>query len=136
LRTYRLFAPAALLLLAGCDNAPDNGRLAEAEAAAAREAADAGRIDCALAGETRFDRVCAVERMVAEGRNLLVLRHPDGGFRRFEMVGDGRGLVAADGFDDSRVRIVGDGMIELAVGEDRYRLPATVRPGATAAASE
>ena len=133
--SLRISSLVALLLLAACGGAPDNERLAEAEAEAAREAAADGQIDCALAGETRFDRVCEIERVVAGGTKLLTVRHPDGGFRRFEIVTDGRGLVAADGFDESRVSVAGDGMIEVSVGEDRYRLPATVKAGADPAVS-
>ena len=37
---------------------------------------------------------------------------------------DGRGLVSADGSEPAKVTVVGDGLIEVAVAGDRYRLPA------------
>jgi hypothetical protein len=37
---------------------------------------------------------------------------------------NGRGLSAADGFDETRISLLEDGMIELSSGDDKYRLPA------------
>jgi hypothetical protein len=36
-------------------------------------------------------------------------------------------VVAADGAEPATVRIVEDGMIEVTVAQDRYRLPATLK---------
>lgn len=91
---------------------------------------DDSRVACALGDETEFTGQCDAERVQKGDRRELVLRHPDGGFRRFEIVTDGRGLVAADGSEEALVTPLTDGRIELSVGGDRYRLPATVRPGA------
>jgi hypothetical protein len=55
---------------------------------------------------------------------MLVLRHPNGGFRRFNVLNNGRGLSVADGFDETRISLLEDGMIELSSGDDKYRLPA------------
>ena len=82
-------------------------------------------IDCALAGATTFARDCAVERSQADSGLVLVVHHPDGGFRRFEVLTDGRGLASADGADKAQIAVHGDG-IEVAVGADRYRFPATI----------
>lgn len=82
-------------------------------------------IECALAGATTFVRDCAVERSRAEGGLVLVVHHPDGGFRRFDVLTDGHGLAAADGADEARIAVHGEG-IEVAVGPDRYRFPATI----------
>jgi hypothetical protein len=82
-------------------------------------------IECALAGAAAFARDCAVERSLEEGALVLVVRHPDGGFRRFEVLTDGRGLATADGADPAKIAPRGEG-IEVAVGLDRYRFPATV----------
>lgn len=121
----RLMLAAGLLLaLAGCSgpSAPaDPGSLAGDEDA---------RVSCALAGETEFTEQCDVERVQKGDRRELVMRHPDGGFRRFEIVTDGRGLVAADGSEEAVVTPLADGRIQLSVGSDRYRIPATIRPGA------
>ncbi|PXW75154.1 hypothetical protein C7451_107123 [Blastomonas natatoria] len=91
---------------------------------------DDSRIACALAGEAEFAEKCDVERVQGGDRRELVLRHPDGGFRRFEIVTDGRGLVSADGAEEAVVTPLSDGRIQLSVGDDRYRIPATIKPGA------
>lgn len=57
---------------------------------------------------------------------MLVVRHPDGGFRRFEVVHDGRGVVAADGAHSAQIALRG-GDVEVAVGTDRYRFPNAMR---------
>lgn len=91
---------------------------------------DESRIACALGDETEFTEQCDAERVQNGAVHELVMRHPDGGFRRFEIVSDGRGLVAADGSEEAVVTPLTDGRIQLSVGGDRYRLPATVKRGA------
>ena len=86
------------------------------------------RIACALAGAEAFTPDCGVERTSADGALVLVVRHPDGGFRRFAVVKDGRGLVLADGADHSRTELSGD-RLEIRVGQDRYRFPFTAKDG-------
>ena len=113
-----------LLLLAACNRAPDNGELAEAEARGSREAAENGRIECALEGTKLFDRTCTVEEMSGEGGTILVVGRGNVGYRRLQITTDGRGLVSADGAEPAKVSIIGNNMIEVAVGNDRYRLPA------------
>ena len=113
-----------LLLLAACNRAPDNGELAEAEARGSREAAENGRIECALEGTKLFDRTCTVEEMSGEGGTVLVVGRSNVGYRRLQITTDGRGLVSADGAEPAKVSIIGNNMIEVAVGNDRYRLPA------------
>ncbi|HYD24099.1 MAG TPA: hypothetical protein VEB68_04825 [Croceibacterium sp.] len=113
----RTSSALALLLLAAC--APD------APGAPEPGADDDSLIACALAGAGAFERVCGVERR-REGEGLvLVVRHPDGGFRRFAVLDDGRGLAAADGAEPAAVAMHGEG-IEVAVGADRYRFPARI----------
>lgn len=83
-------------------------------------------VECAVDGAADFARVCTVERRA--GREILfTLRAPSGSFRRLAATSDGRGVRAADGAEEAEVRIVGDGLIEVAIGGDRYRLPATIR---------
>ena len=113
-----------LLALAGCNRAPDNGDLAEAEARGSREAAENGRIECALEGAKLFDRTCTVEEMSGENGAVLVVGRANVGYRRLQVTTDGRGVVSADGAEPAKVTIAGDNMIEVAVGHDRYRLPA------------
>jgi hypothetical protein len=114
----------AVLLVAGCNNGPDNGKLAEAEARGSKEAALDGLIDCALEGTKAFDRDCTITEMSGADGTVLVVGKADVGYRRLQVTTDGRGVVSADGAEPAKVTIVGDGMIEVAVGADRYRLPA------------
>lgn len=84
------------------------------------------RIECAVDGAADFARVCTVER--SPGPNpLFTVRAPSGSFRRLAATSDGRGVMAADGAEPATVRIVGAGLIEVSIGPDRYRLPATIR---------
>ncbi len=115
---------AGLLLLAACGGAPDNGDLAEAEARGSRDAAEDGRIECALEGAKLFDRTCTVEEISGQDGAVLVVGRANVGYRRLQITTDGRGVVSADGAEPAKVTIVGDGVIEVAIGSDRYRLPA------------
>ena len=116
---------ALLLLLSACG---DPGAATErALAAAGGKAADDGQLECAVEGANRFERVCTMERVSGPEGATLTVRHPSGGFRRLLVTTDGRGVVAADGADPAIVSIVADNRIEVAIAEDRYRLPATVK---------
>ncbi|WP_242122915.1 hypothetical protein [Sphingobium sp. Sx8-8] len=84
------------------------------------------RIECAIGPHGDWAASCPIERQ----GDLLTLRHADGGFRRFRIVADGRGVVPADGAEDASISIVGKGRIEIRIGEDRYRLPALLSQGA------
>lgn len=83
-------------------------------------------IDCALGEGSGFGPDCLVERAEIDGKRILVVRHPDGGFRRFEQLADGRGLAAMDGADTVTRDVAGD-VLEIALAADRYRFPARVR---------
>ncbi|MEQ9663241.1 MAG: hypothetical protein RLN87_11925 [Parasphingopyxis sp.] len=101
--------------------------LLEAEANAQRDLIESGMVYCAPGGATGFQPDCTIERtQTAEGL-ILTLRHPDGGFRRLLVTNDGRGVIAADGAEQAAVTPLSQGEIEVALGGDRYRLPATVR---------
>ena len=113
-----------LIALAGCDRAPDNGDLAEAEARGSRAAAENGRIECALEGAKLFDRTCTVDEMSGADGPILVVGRANVGYRRLQITTDGRGVVPADGAEPAKVSIIGNNMIEVAIGHDRYRLPA------------
>lgn len=110
----RRAAGAALVLLAGACSQEATSPAADPE----------HMIECAI-DSTTFERACAIERVSAGDAPVLVVRHPDGGFRRFEILADGRGVATADGADVAQVDLA-DGGIEVAVDRDRYRLPATV----------
>ena len=99
--------------------------------AIADAAAHGAVVPCALAGAKTFKPECAVERTtVADGAGaglMLVMHHPDGGFRRLLVTTDGRGVVTADGSDQASVAVLDPGTIEVTVGDDRYHLPATIK---------
>ncbi len=119
----RISSGALLLALAACsgsDATPE--RATRAEGSSGED-----NIACALAGSQAFAPVCAVEQGQGEEGAILTLLHPDGGFRRLLIAQDGRGVVSADGIDLATVTPVADALIEVAVGGDRYRLPATVK---------
>ena len=105
-------AAALLLVLAAC--APD--------AAVSASADGEDLIACALAGAASFARACAVERSRSDEGTLLVIRHPDGGFRRFVATTDRLGIAPADGAEPATL-VFRDQDIEVAVGADRYRIP-------------
>lgn len=105
----------------------DPAAIAQVEAAQRRDAEEDGRIVCARSGSDDFARVCTLERATSSAGLELIVRHPDGAFHRLLVTTDGRGIVAADGAERAVVTVIGDDRIEVALGGDRYRLPATVR---------
>jgi hypothetical protein len=124
---FRFALPAALALgLAACGSNADQD-LKNAENEADEAAALDGKVECALAGSSAFERSCTTEQIAGSGGKLLVIRHPDGGFRRFDILTDGRGLAPADGFDETKITLMEGGMIEVSSGDDKYRLPAQIK---------
>lgn len=119
--TFLLSVPLALAACSGGDD------LTQAEQEAAEQAAQAGKVECALAGSDSFERICTTEQIVSDEGKILVIRHPDGGFRRFDILTDGRGLAPADGFDETQITVLDDGFIEVRSGDDKYRLPAQIK---------
>lgn len=105
---------ALLAALTACSGASDN------------EASDAGkeRVECALEGADAFARNCTVEETSGADGDLLIVGRRDVGYRRLQITTDGRGVISADGAEPAKVTIVGDKLIEVAIGSDRYRLPA------------
>ena len=94
--------------------------------AAPKVAEGSEHIDCALGAGAGFAPECAVERSTDAGRQVLVVRHPDGAFRRLTVGADG--VTTTDGAEPARVSASG-GMLEVSVGADRYRIPFRVRAG-------
>ncbi len=123
---------AATLSLAACGGT-ESESLQQAEASADEAAALNGKVECALAGSTVFERTCTTERIANADGQLLVIRHADGGFRRFKILTDGRGLAPADGFDETKIALIENGMIEVSSGDDKYRLPAQIKASEPAA---
>lgn len=112
---------AGCLLLAACGG--ETGKLGnEVKPEQAAEPADDGKADCAIGADAAWARDCLIER----ANEILTIRHPDGGFRRFRVLADGRGLEAADGAEMARLQIVEAGLVEIRIGGDRYRLPVKV----------
>lgn len=110
-------------LLAGCSSEPDKASLPPAEGAE--------HIACALAGADTFTEACAVDRSEVDGKLTLIVRHPDGAFRRFAVVTDGRGLVVADGAEQAETSLQGD-KLAVTVAQDRYVFPASTKKASPA----
>jgi hypothetical protein len=107
--------PAILIAaLAACKPAPEGPPKIEGGEEA---------IACALGGQGQFSPDCRVERSLAGNTLFLIVRHPDGAFRRFEVLKDGSGLSVADGAEQAALTMAGK-ELEVAVGLDRYRFPA------------
>ena len=113
------FMIATVAAMTGCDSGGGSG----GEVSAGED----GKINCRIGAATSFARVCTIERVQGQAGTILIIRKPDGGFRRLLVTTDGRGVVAADGAEPARVTVTGDGRIDVSVGGDHFRLPATVR---------
>lgn len=99
------------MVLAGCSSG---------SAPAAAEGDE--KVACAIGKDAQFAPVCALERAERAGEQLYIVHHPDGGFRSFTVLANGAGLASADGADPAQQAIAG-GLLEVRVGEDRYRFP-------------
>lgn len=102
----------SLLMLAACSQAEESGEPAPAPSGET--------IACAVGDPPAFDEECVVERVGDD----IVVHHPDGSFRRLILDPEGAGLIAADGAEASRQRIMGNWLI-LEVGTHSYRFPFT-----------
>lgn len=101
-----------LLALAACSDKSAGGSPDEAE-----------RIACALADAKTFTSACEIERSSQNSKSSVIVRHPDGSFRRFEVLSDGHSLATADGADPVEVTANGKDT-EVTVGDDHYLFPA------------
>jgi hypothetical protein len=119
--------PLALSLSKGALGACTAAGLAACSAGAdgADAAGPGNTIECSLGGSNVFAADCEVERSRLDGALILTVRHPDGGFRRFEVLDGARGVKSADGAEPAQVNLRKDGM-EVSVGADRYRFPAAM----------
>lgn len=122
----RQTAAFALLLLAACGSGAPPAQDSNGAAAPPPGAPD-NRIECQIAGAAAFERACTVESAASPNGRVLTIRKADGGFRRLLVTNDGHGVVAADGAEPTRVMLLPDQRIEVAIGGDRFRLPAVVR---------
>ena len=112
----RILLALALLLPSACGEGGDRAAIAADD-----------RIDCRIGAALEYEHFCRIEQSAGERGRALTIRKPDGGFRRLLVADDGRGVVAADGAEQATVTIIDDGRIEVAIGGDSFRLPATVR---------
>ena len=121
----RIFAAIFVMsLVAGCRNADAPAQGEDGSSSSARSGADL--VECAIGDGASFRRVCTVEENRKEDGVRLVLRAPDGGFRRLLRTDDGRGVVSADGAEPAEVTALPPDRIEVRIGHDRYRLPAVM----------
>lgn len=127
----RVLLLAFLLLgVAGCGRGEEQRRPGPAPsraASASDSASQDDRIACATEGAAQWERVCMLDRAQGPKGQVLTLYSPSGSFRRLLVATDGRGVVAADGAEPARVRLVSANEIEVTIGGDRYRLPAHLK---------
>ncbi len=114
------------LALAACGGGASGNNTAAPAGDTAQADPDDGKAECAIGPGAQWTRNCLVDRSDGPDGSVLTLRHPDGGFRRFRIVTDGRGLIPADGAEKANIALIDGGKIELTIANDRYRLPATV----------
>ena len=106
--------PARSSRLAGCSGGADEPL---------RPGPGQDLIACAPAGAATFATDCTAELAADGDDNSSIVRHPDGSFRRFSIVDDGRGIEAADGAQTLDLEFA-DGKVTVTIGGDRYILPA------------
>lgn len=80
-------------------------------------------LECAIGPGTEFSESCTLQKLDREDETIYRVNHPGGGFRLFSAAEDGSGLIPHDGAEGAVNTLVGD-VLEVAVGEDRYRFPA------------
>lgn len=115
------FAPfIAVLALSGCKDVPAP---TATELAAEDDALEV--VQCAIGEGSKLGPDCTVERIAGEEKPILLVRHPDGGFQRFEQLEDGRGLQTADGADEVGLTLDGETLI-VDVADNQYRFPAAI----------
>ena len=122
--SLRIFSVGISLIVAACGGPPEGvtpGNVQEVVSGAPAEA-PAEHIACAIGGGDYAD-VCTIDRTRTADGALLTIRHPDGGFRRLRVSGDGKTIAAADGAALAQVIGRGEAGIEIAIGDARYRLP-------------
>jgi glucose/arabinose dehydrogenase len=126
-------AALLLLALAACGDAGSQPASKDTAAAAAEDAAKT--IPCALGTAAEFKPVCNVEETTADKQLYWIVRHPDGGFRRFQMIDNGTRIATADGADEVAMTRDGGEFI-VSVGADRYRFPAAPDVAASSASAQ
>lgn len=100
-------AALALAALAGCGGAQSPEPAGET-------------IACAIGKGADFAEVCTMERVA--GSAQIIVHHPDGGFRRLTFDPATGTLAPLDGADPLVIE-EGRGVLQFALGADRYRIP-------------
>lgn len=126
MRIYSAAILGVAFLLAACGDKPKEIPKTEAEVADQVEE-NQNLIPCAVNGAAEMANMCTYETANGEQGLTIIVRHPDGGFRRFLVTNQGN-VVAADGAIDASFTMVGTDHIEVVQDGDRYQLPATVKP--------
>lgn len=108
----RRLAPALCLATTACGPSAQSGPTGVAQ----------DLIACSLGDGAAWSEDCRLERQVVGSARLLIVHRPDGGFRRFEVIGACTQVVEADGAQAVATRQDG-AFLELTVGRERYRLP-------------
>ena len=130
---FSLAAVASLALaLPACSDTTvadgqDDGPTADS-AQADNNVATADTIPCALNGATEMQTICKHSVIGSGDAAQLLLEGPEGDFRRFTILTDGRGLEPSDGAEPATIKLLDGGKIEVAVGDDIFVLPAKVKP--------
>lgn len=115
----------ALALVAGCSGQGDESATVTAADIEDETGEAVETIECAVGGASQLEKVCPVERIRRGDKLELVVIHPNGGFRRFLVTTDGRGLVPADGAQQIALEFDARGFADVRIGDDRYLFPAT-----------
>ena len=127
----RACCPASIFLLAACSSGGEaqagSSTAAKSETAVAPEDTS---VACALAGAKTFGRTCTRDISRDDVGEVWIVRHPDGGFRRFVLIDGGTRIATADGDKEVATQRVG-GELEVRVEGDRYRFPAAPEPVAS-----
>ncbi len=89
-------------------------------------------VPCALAGAKEFKSDCTLERGTEGGKPMVIVRHPDGGFRRLLELDGGKRFAAADGADAVSIE-PNQRELEVTVGDDHYLFPGPANAQASAA---
>lgn len=78
---------------------------------------------CAIGPGSSFSDSCTLQKIIREGETIYRVNQPGGGFRLFNLAEDGSGMVPHDGAEGAVNRLDGE-VLEVSVGDDRYRFPA------------
>lgn len=104
LRTSSTLVALAFLAACGSESLPPPG----------------DEIFCAIGAGADFSPVCTLEQV---GGGQIVLHHPDGGFRRLTHDPASGALASLDGADPLMLESATEGLVQFALGADRYRIP-------------